>query len=64
MADPGSRREGGAKQKGGGAILFILVNCPKNCMKMKIRIGPGEGARPWRPTLDPPMRVPHENTWN
>ena len=45
--------------RGGGAptpkSAIIFQFFAENCMKMK-EFGPGGGARPWRPPLDPPIR--------
>ena len=50
MEDPGFSR-GGCVNSPIGIILQLFA---ENCMKMK-EFGPQGSARPWRPSLDPPI---------
>ena len=53
MADLGFPRGGGANSPGGRQHT-ILLNFPKNCMKLK-EFGPGGGGRPKFYYVDPPL---------
>ena len=64
MADPEFPRGGGASPSGrGGRPHMILPNFPKNCMKLKEFLPPGEGVRvPSALPLDPPLDFRHGKT--
>ena len=54
MADPGFPRGGGANLKG-GAPTYYLANFSRKLHENEEILGQRGGARPSRPSLDPPL---------